>query len=360
MTKYDEIIYWLALVRESRLKLTVLKPIIQRWCISNQRPLSELFELYPLEWATTFGLSDADIERVTAIPQKLEMQATLLAQWRAEGIEPLIYTDSRYPRRLIQTLPPVKQPLILWVQGAIDLLNEPSLVILSEDTTDESTDFLTELAHTMATEGISLVNGYGRGFDRNIFEVVTQVPDGQAIVLLPMGINAFHQTTSKLAWAKNSERIVLVSPFSPETSFQEKFSEARNLLIDYLASVLLVWQANSNLQARAEAAIDQGVSVFVQKNNDLSNQQLFERGAFALTDIAELVELVQQTVIDETMLASNVVIKPPVIIENMSNKDYALSMEEVELLNNEEALHLLSSGGDIPEALRQRLSNPYG
>ncbi|MDX1523325.1 MAG: hypothetical protein R3264_17000, partial [Anaerolineae bacterium] len=125
MSTYSEAHYWLALINESNLKLNIIKPIIQRWCLVDNRPLAEIFSLSPLEWATMFGLEDAEVEQVLAAQQKLERQAGLVKQWQAEGIEPLIRTDPRYPKRLIHALAPAQQPLVLWARGTLSLLDEP-------------------------------------------------------------------------------------------------------------------------------------------------------------------------------------------------------------------------------------------
>jgi len=350
MSHHDELIYWLALITQSRLKLSIIKPIIQRWCIIDNRPLAELFTLSPLEWATTFGLVEADVQRVLAVPEMLDYQAQQVETWQTNGIEPIIYTDSRYPQRLLQTLPPAKQPLILWIQGAVSLLNEPSVAILSSESPDETTQaYLDLLLVQLIEEQISLVNGYGRGFERTICQTILDNPTGQAIAILPMGIMAFHQMTSQLTRAKNSQRVLLVSPFAPETPFNEKLASARELLVDHLAFAMLILQIDPALQTRSQQAIDAGISLFVPDHHPtLSQQHLLEQGAFALQDTAELLELVQQGVIDATMTTS------PLLVADAS-EDYNLSEEVVEPIDGHTALNLLGKGGHIPESLRQRL-----
>src|SRR5512139_2528869 len=101
MTNYPELIYWLALINASNLKLNLVKPIIQQWCFVEERSLVELFEMSPLEWSTRFGLADEDAERAVRTRDKLSQQAAIVDQWRSQKIEPLIRTDPRYPKRLV-------------------------------------------------------------------------------------------------------------------------------------------------------------------------------------------------------------------------------------------------------------------
>lgn len=353
-----ELLYWLALINESGLKLNTLKPMIQRWCLDESRPLSELLTLSRSEWAATFNLSDPEANLMAAVPDKLDRQAQTLAAWQDAGIEPLTYLDPRYPQRLKHGVPQAQQPLILWAQGAVELLNGPSVALLSCQTDITPTD--EERLQLLATEHISLLSGYGRGFERLTFEAMLGLPDGQAIVVLPMGISAFHQTTPKLSRAKGSQRVLLVSPFAPEMSFQPKFAEARYRLVDYLATVLLALQVDDSLMARLTQALQADLSLFMVDDEDSPQPAtLFEQGALPLTDAAELIEMVQQGLIDVTMSQVDAFVNAPTSVGSSMPADegYALTEETIEPLRSDEALDILSSSGNIPPILRQRLES---
>ncbi len=366
MSDYPEVVYWLTLINQSGLKLNIVKPIIQR-CIAEERPLSSLFALSPLEWATTFGLSDEEGEKATAAHAHLASQAHALTQWRSAGLEPIIRTAPHYPRRLIHTLSPAMQPLLLWARGAIELLNEATITVLGNEAPDEETaSFITELMAAAVAENINLVSGYGRGLDRTTFEITLNTDAGRAVVMLPMGLNAFAKTTSKLDAAVAAGRIVLVSPFAPETGYDERLAEARNLLIDHLAMAILALNTDSDAETRAGAALSRGLPVFVSLNDTAGNRALIDQGALLLTDTGEVIEMVQQAVIDAAMLDSTEVEEslplptqippaPPPLPPTDPNDDYSLRTEEVEPIDSDEALEILSMGGDVPDLLRRRL-----
>lgn len=374
MANYPELIYWLALLNESRLKLNLIKPIIQQWCFGENRSLAELFELSPWEWSTRFGLSDEDANRAVAAAERLDKQAALVAQWQSQKIEPLIRTDPRYPKRLIATLPAAKQPLILWAQGNLNLLNEPGVAVLGSQTPDEAiTELVHEVMQTLAAEEINLVSGYGRGLDRATFEAMVATPNGRAVVVLPMGLSAFAKSTTKLEPVMTQGRVVLVSPFAPDTPFQEKLAEARNLLIDHLALTLLIPHPDEDAQARATAALERGLPVFVSLNDTAGNRALIDGGAYLLTDAGEVVEMVQQAIIDTVFVeeAPSSVVQPaaastlasaptPAAAPPSSDADFNLPVEEVEPIDSEEALEILSLGGNVPEILRKRLKKEDG
>ncbi|MEW5961120.1 MAG: DNA-processing protein DprA, partial [Chloroflexota bacterium] len=293
MSQNSELIYWLALINDSGLKLSRVKPIIQRWCVVEKRPLAELFDLSPLDWSTTFGLSAPEARQALLAGNKLDQQAALLKKWQAQGIQTLTRIDPRYPPRLAQALPPVQQPLLVWAQGALDLLPEPGVAMLGSQAPDEAgARFIDELTNALVVEGIGLISGFGRGLDRATLEKMLTMPGGRAVVVLPMGLSAFAQTTSKLTPAVKSSQVALVSPFAPETQYQDKLAEARNLLIDYLALALLIPHTDEAAQARAVEALGRGLPVFVGLTDTAAHRTLIDQGALLLTDAGEVVEMV--------------------------------------------------------------------
>ena len=365
MSNYSETIYWLTLINRSGLKLNLVKPIIQRWCITEKRKLSALFDLSTLDLTTTFGLTDDQATQVIGVTDKLDSQAAALAQWQAEGVEPLILTDPRYPKRLLYTLPPAKHPLVLWTHGLVELLSQPGVTMLGrKDPNEDTTTFVNELMVVLESEEIGLVSGYGRGLDRVTFESMLATESGYAVAILPMGLSAFLKTTTKLTEAVETERTVLVSPFAPDTPFEEKLAEARNLLIDYLTMALLIPESDEEAQDRAVAALERGLSVFV-KADTAGNRVLLDRGALLLTDPGEVVEWVQQALVDVAMQetededASDIVAAPLTATAPtdppLSDDDYSLRYEETVPLDSDEAIEVLSLGGEIPEILRNRL-----
>ncbi len=369
MSNYSETIYWLTLINQSGLKLNLIKPVIQRWCVAEKRKLADLFGLPPLDLSTTFGLSDKDAKQVIAAGGNLDRQAVAVAKWQEQGFEPLICTDPRYPQRLLYNLPPAKYPLVLWTRGAANLLNRPAVTMLGRQDPDESTaTFVNDLMTTLEAEEIGLVSGYGRGLDRVTFETMLATENGYAVAFLPMGLSAFIKTTTRLEPAVQAGRVALVSPFAPDTPFNEKLAEARNLLIDHLTLALLIPESDEETQTRAAAALDRGLPVFV-KADTAGNRALIDRGALLLTDSGEVVEWVQQALVDMAMqetedeAADEALVAAPLTVTAptdppLIDDDYKLRTEEVPPLDSDEALEVLSLGGEIPEILRKRLQKP--
>lgn len=368
MPEYSETVYWLAFINESGLKLSRIKPIVQRWCVVEQRSLADLFDMSPLDWSTTFGLTEAEAQQVQQTHRKLEQQAKALAQWQSQGIETLLRIDPRYPQRLAQSLPPAQQPLVLWVQGTPELLNEPGVAMLGGQAPDEeAAHLIEELMGALVIEEINLVSGYGRGLDRATFETMLTTAGGHALAIIPMGLAAFAKTTTKLNQALQSGQIALVSPFAPDTPYQEKLAEARNALIDHLALVLLILDPDDESAARGTAALERAIPVLLAGRADSTtdnHRALLNQGALLLTDAGEVIEVVQQAIIDATLPEPGEqpvfgpAPEPAAITKSKPDDDYSLHTDTVEPIDSQEALEILSLGGEIPEVLRRRLQKP--
>ena len=142
-------------------------------------------------------------------------------------------------------------------------------------------------------------------------------------------------------------------------------AQARNLLIDHLTLALLIPQSDEDAIARATAALERGLPVLI-KEDTAGNRELLKRGALLLTDTGEVIDWVQQALVDDAMqetppetpggeLAAAPLTVTAQTSPDDSDDDYSLRVEEVPPLDSEEALDVLSLGGEIPEVLRKRL-----
>jgi hypothetical protein len=109
--------------------------------------------------------------------------------------------------------------------------------------------------------------------------------------------------------------------------------------------------------------------VFVGVTDTAGNRALIDRGALLLTDAGEVIELVQQAVIDAAFfdepaelpeqapdqVAFAAATGAPPTVSLQSDEAYALRSDDVEPIDSDETLDILSGGGEIPAILRQRL-----
>ncbi len=355
-----EAAYWLALIHTGGLKLSVLKPIVQQWVLMEGRPLVALFNRSATELSVHFNISEADAAKIIRAAANHAKQLHRVDRWHEQGITVLPLSHPQYPTRLLNTLPPQRQPLLLWAKGNLKLLTEPMVTVLGDPETESAEiDGLKNLIAELTAAGIGVVSGYGKGLDRIAFETVLALPKGHAAAILPLGLNAFSKLTHKLDDPVAAGNAVLLSPFDPDTEYKESFSAARNLLVDSLAMVLLVPAVDALAKERAFAALERGMPVLVGNTDTPANRELIAAGAFLMTDPGEVIELVQQAVID-TAIQSQLAQKPaaePLPPGEMLNEtdDFALHADAVNPLPPDETLDILSAAGNVPTSLREKL-----
>ncbi len=358
--------YWLALVYASNVKLSVVKAVAQQWYLMEGKALVELFNLSAAEMGVHFDIAESDAAKILKSADAHARYLTQLSEWEGRGIQLLPLSHPHYPSRLLTNLPPLQQPLFLWAQGNTEIINQASVTILGNP--EPSTEIIAEvdtLVTNLVQEDVGLVSGYGKGLDRIAFESALKQEKGRGVAILPMGLTAFAKYATKLSPAIQAGKAVLLSPFPPDTAFKESFASARNLLVDSLATVLLVPHADELAQTRAKSALEQGLPVLVGRTDTPANRALIDAGAFLMTDIQEVVELVQQAILDHEIqrdaalkdkAAQKTDKKPAPPIELLNDIDnYKLHTEPLEALEADKAIEILSAGGNIPTSLRKRL-----
>ncbi len=362
----SEAAYWLALLNAGELKLSTIKPVAQQWYLMEGKPIAELFNLSVAEVSLHFNVAENVAEKILKTVDTYQRQLKIIEQWKQQGVEVLPLSHPNYPTRLLYTLPPRQQPLVLWAKGNLKLLAEPTVTVLGNpDPVAETVESIQNLVSVLVEEEIGMVSGYGKGLDRLAFETMLATPNGFGVAILPLGLATFVRLTQKLNAPVAAGKTVLLSPFAPDTAYQESFSAARNLLVDSLAMVLLVPQIDQTALPRAKAGLERGMPVLVGKTDTPENRELIAAGAFLMTDPAEVVELVQQAVIDNAMqsqIAQKPAVEeapppPPKSSHNLLNDtdDYALGKEVAEPLSPDRTMTILSAGGTVPNSLRARL-----
>lgn len=361
---HNETAYWLALINESGLKLSEVKPIAQQWHLMEGKSVAQLFNLSVTELCVRFNLSEGQAQNLLKGADTHKAQVALLEKWHEQGIQLLTPNHPHYPLRLIYTLPPKQQPLLLWAKGDAQYLSEPTITILGKsDPEPETIAFVNDLLPVLVLENIGVVSGYGKGLDRIAFETMIAADNGHAVAVLPMGLGAFAKLTSKLDAPVAAGKTVLLSPFAPSVTYKENLAGARNLLVDSLALALLVPQVDAVSKPRAEAALERGMPVLVDMTDSPEYRALIANGAILMTDSGEVVEMVQQAIIDAA-LQSQLAQTPasetsPPQKERLplldGEDDYALGTEMIDPIAADEALDILSSMGKVPDTLRARL-----
>lgn len=362
MDKFPERAYWLTLAYASGLKLTRVKAIVTSWCIEGEQPLAALFELSPADIAARIGISDEEGGQMSIAASRVPEQAKWLARLESDGTQLITRDDLRYPRALVRWLPLATQPLLLFCQGDIRILNRPSVsVIGARDADSEEVSLARELTTLLAEEGLVVVSGLGKGVGQAAFDAALSTEGGQSAAVLPMGISAFRSiadASAELNAATEDGRGLLISPFHPEAKFSEPQAIARYKLIVGLTEAVFVVAAGETGIARetADEALSLGKTVYVWDMGPpvgpsvSGNQALIQAGALPIANVPDILEAVE-VVVAKSLERMEKAGQPSTTTPPSLNQ-----VKETEVpYNSQSVLDLLSEAGRVPEALARRL-----
>jgi DNA protecting protein DprA len=356
MAQHPEAAYWLALAYASKLKLAQVKTIVNAWCLEMKMPLSSLFEHPPATITTYMDLSAEEAGQIVATADRISDQADWLARLEQAGVQMVTRADPRYPTALVRSLPPVMQPLLLFCRGNVRVLNGPSAAVIgTQDSDQETIGFARELAALLAEEGLAVVGGLSKGIGQAAFDGAVSTEGGQTVALLPMGIAAY-RPAEEMTTLIEQGKALLVSPFHPDSGFDQAQATARNKLIVGLAQAIFVTSANREdiVYETAQEALRMGKPVYVrhadaEEDPSADNHALVEIGALPIANVSDILDAIEGVV--EMMLAQAEEVKPP-----PSPLPPPMEEEEAEEpFDPQAALDLLSQAGRVPDVLAQRL-----
>ncbi len=267
-----------------------LKPLTP----SEYKWLTQWLNMQQLQPADLLNLSHIKkikhLEHKTLTPARLLallMRGTALAlavdSWTNKGLWIISHYDSAYPQRLKTRLGTATAPL-LYGMGTLSLLQKGGLAIIGSREADEQAIELTKkIAKIAAQQGITLISGGARGVDTEA--LLTAISQGRtAIAILP---DSLDQATvrPKYREALKEERLVLLSPYSPESSFNVGNAMARNkyiyTLADWAVVITCTYQKGGTWAGAIENLKAGWVPLLTPQLPDPSNcnQELINQGA---------------------------------------------------------------------------------
>lgn len=335
---------WLALLDGIKLQRRTAKEIIACWCVRDQRPLVDLSALSVSELAAALALPP-EIAAQVARALGDATASVELRRLRDEGIALITRADAAFPEELALHLPEVELPYLLYYRGALDILAESGIAVggcHALDALDDSD--LAQLALALTATATPAIGGFERGADREL-TLRTVAAGGQALAILPLGLSQAGAILSLARSALDTERLLLLSPFVPDTPYGERTAQARLPLVAALAHGLLLvepdqppedWPGARDLLARGAPV------VVVARQDSAAVQSWAAIGA---------------RVVDSPGAASEVLSGALSAAHHEAGAaaDGLPGVEPIFFQDADEAIEVLSRSGNVPPALARRL-----
>jgi DNA processing protein len=189
------------------------------------------------------------------------LQAAL--EWWSGGADRHVVTlgDAEYPTLLLHTADP---PLLLYVQGRVELLGQRSVAIVgSRNASAQGMDNATAFAAHLSRENWCVVSGLAQGIDSAAHEGGLAGP-GSTVAVVGTGLDRVYPSRHRALAHRIAQSGALVSEFAPGTPPLPPNFPMRNRIIAGLSRGTLVVEAalQSGSLITARAAAEMGREVF--------------------------------------------------------------------------------------------------
>lgn len=217
-----------------------------------------------------------------------------LARCRRLGIRVVPYGDVDYPTQLAVDPEP---PAVLFVQGAFASLDARRVGIVgTRNATAAGRATATELANTLAAEGVAIVSGLARGIDAAAHRGVRAGDTtGRAVAVVGNGLDRPYPEQNAELWSWVAEHGLLLSEWPPGVVPAGWRFPLRNRVIAALCEVLVVVESRERGGSliTATAAADRGVQVMAVPGSPRSRasagtNQLLVDGVAPVTAAADV------------------------------------------------------------------------
>lgn len=210
------------------------------------------------------------------------------------GIKIITLIDDDYPRLLKDIYDP---PLCLYVKGALDTQNSPSLGIVgSRRASYYGLSCAEKFAYSLAKLAVVVVSGMARGVDTYAHKGALKA-GGLTYAVLGSGLNNIYPPENKDLYRDIAESGAVISEFPLNTPPIGRNFPCRNRIISGLSNGVIVVEAakNSGALITADFALEQGREVFaipgkVDSATSYGTNHLIKQGAKLIDSVEDIIE----------------------------------------------------------------------
>ncbi|MEH6626572.1 MAG: DNA-processing protein DprA [Motiliproteus sp.] len=224
-------------------------------------------------------------ERLSGLLQRAASMGFALEKWQQQNVWILSRASQEYPKVLKEKLGDTRSPLLYCI-GNKELLATPGIGFVgSRDTNKDDESFTQALAQQAVEQGFTVVSGGAKGVDQTSMLAALEA-GGSAIGILA---DSLLKSATKAQYRKalQEDRLLLITPYYPEASFNTGNAMGRNKYIYSLSTGVIVAKSaekGGTWEGATENLKKQWVPLWVRDIDVAGNKKLIELGGQALSE----------------------------------------------------------------------------
>lgn len=226
-------------------------------------------------------------ERLRLLLNRGAALALTIERWSQAGIRVVGRSDQGYPSALRRKLRSRASPLIFF-SGDLDILEKRALCIVgSRDATDAGLEYAANLGRHCAKQNLVVVSGDARGIDREAMQAAMDDGGSAVGILAEAMLQAVLSRRNRAAII--NRKLLLLTPFEPESRFSVARAMERNKYLYALADAAIV--VDSDIKGGTWSGAIENLKygwtpafVRVGANTGAGNRQLAAQGLVGLSD----------------------------------------------------------------------------
>ncbi|OGZ06734.1 MAG: hypothetical protein A3C93_02600 [Candidatus Lloydbacteria bacterium RIFCSPHIGHO2_02_FULL_54_17] len=222
-------------------------------------------------------------ERIQSLLGRSAALALSVERWERAGILVVTRGDANYPHRLKKRLSTFSPPLFFYC-GNLKLMNSNAVAVIgSRNATTSDMEYAAFLGDEICGQGYSVISGGAKGIDEAAMLGALKC-GGSAVGVLSNGL--MHLVTSlKYREYLMSGSLLLISPYSPEASFNVGNAMGRNKYVYCMSDAAVVVASDKDKGGTWSGAVENlkkdWVPLWAKRNPDENSgvSELVKRGA---------------------------------------------------------------------------------
>ncbi|HPC80184.1 MAG TPA: DNA-processing protein DprA [Fervidobacterium sp.] len=255
---------------------------------SSMKSPKAFFDTTVDDWRAHLDISQDEAERIENLLKQSAYLGFELERLANMGIWVTTRAEKTYPTALKSKLK-YKSPVVLYCSGNPDLFEEEGIAIVGSRNVDEDgMNFAQVVARKCANERLTVISGGAKGVD-TIAQMAALSSDGTVISVLADSMEKVVRRR-ELRDAIIENKLLIVSPFNPESTFKIYNAMDRNKYIYALSKAAIVVSSDYGKGGTWSGATENlkngWVPLYVRNGSNVpqGNLELIKKGAITLDE----------------------------------------------------------------------------